>query len=268
MIEYTRFNMYMHFCIGMNVGELENMVFSNQLQSNLISTSGNRDQDLRIQELEQENQFLKDQLREIRLAASASQIRPHFLYNTLGAIQELCHEDPEKAECAIESLAELLKDCMQVWSADKLVPFAQELDHTKRYLEIESLRFCDQLSVVYDIAEDEFFLPPLTLQPIVENAVRYAVRGNEDGGTIWIRTGQKDGFYEVIVEDNGPGFDMNWMERDNGSGFCAKRSECGDGMQLGIKNVRERLQNLVDGELLIDSDGGKGTRVTIRIRKN
>ena len=244
------------------------MVFSNRLQNHLISQTENSDQDLRIMELERENQILKKQLREIRMAASASQIRPHFLYNTLGVIQELCHEDPKKAECAMESLAELLKDCMQVWSADKLVPFAQELEHTKRYLEIESLRFGNQLSVVYDIAEDEFFLPPLTLQPIVENAVRYAVRGNEDGGTIWIRTGQKDGFYEVIVEDNGPGFDMNWMERDNGSEFSADRMEGSDGMHLGIKNVRQRLQNLCDGELLIDSDGGKGTRVTIRIRKN
>lgn len=250
------------------MGELENMVFSNRLQNHLISQTEKNDQDLRIMELERENQFLKDQLKESRLAALASQIRPHFLYNTLGVIQELCHEDPKKAECAMESLAELLKDCMQVWSADKLVPFAQELDHTKRYLEIEDLRFGDRLSVVYEITEDDFFLPPLTLQPIVENAVRYGVRGKVDDGTIWIRTGQKDGFYEVTVEDNGPGFQKDRTERDNGSGFCAKRSECGDGMQLGIKNVRERLQNLCDGELLIDSDGGKGTRVTIRIRKN
>ena len=129
----------------------------------------------KAKELETEQKLLQAKLHESRISVMISQIQPHFLYNSLGVIQELCYWEPEKAEKAIGSLAEFLKGNMSVLMSDKLVFFEDELKHTKKYLEIEHLRFEDQLKVEYEICVDmkNFSLPALTLQPIVENAIRY-----------------------------------------------------------------------------------------------
>jgi hypothetical protein len=209
----------------------------------------------RAKELEMEKKVLQAELKESRISVMMSQIQPHFLYNSLGVIQELCHENPQKAEKAIENMAEFLKGNMTVLLSDKVVSFGDELNHTKKYLEMEYLRFEDQLSVIYEINVDDFCLPALTLQPIVENAVRYGVRKNEEGGTIRISTRENKEFYEVIVQDDGPGLNPD-------------ESNMGDGMHIGIKNVRERLIHICGGELLLETEPGKGTCVTIRVRKD
>lgn len=205
-------------------------------------------------ELEMEKKILQAELKESRISVMMSQIQPHFLYNSLAVIQELCHEEPEKAEKAIGNLAEFLKGNMSILLSDKVVSFADELNHTKKYLEMEYLRFEDQLSVVYEINTDNFCLPALTLQPIVENAVRYGVRKNEDGGMVRITTNEYKEFYEVIVEDDGPGLNPEEFYQ-------------GEGMHIGIKNVRERLAHMCGGELIIESTQGKGTKVFIRISR-
>ena len=210
----------------------------------------------KAKELEAEQKLLQAKLHESRISVMISQIQPHFLYNSLGVIQELCYGEPEKAEKAIGSLAEFLKGNMAVLMSDKLVLFEDELKHTKKYLEIEYLRFEDQLKVEYEICVDtkSFSLPALTLQPIVENAIRYGVRKREDGGMVKISAYEKDEYYEVLVEDNGPGFET-------------ENTEIGEGMHIGIKNVRERLMRMCDGVLLVESEAGKGTRVSIQVKK-
>lgn len=210
----------------------------------------------KAKELEAEQKLLQAKLHESRISVMISQIQPHFLYNSLGVIQELCYGEPKKAEKAIGNLAEFLKGNMSVLMSDKLVFFEDELKHTERYLEIEHLRFEDQLKVEYEICVDmkSFSLPALTLQPIVENAIRYGVRKREDGGIVKISAYEKEEYYEVIVEDNGPGFEV-----DNA---CM-----GEGMHIGIQNVRERLMRMCDGALVVESEMGKGTRVSIQVKK-
>jgi signal transduction histidine kinase len=210
----------------------------------------------KAKELEAEQKLLQAKLHESRISVMISQIQPHFLYNSLGVIQELCYGEPERAEKAIGSLAEFLKGNMSVLMSDKLVFFEDELNHTKKYLEIEYLRFEDQLKVEYEICVDmkNFSLPALTLQPIVENAIRYGVRKRVDGGMVKISAYEKEEYYEVIVEDNGPGFDVDNIGMD-------------EGMHIGIKNVRERLMRMCDAVLLIESEMGKGTRVSIQVKK-
>ena len=210
----------------------------------------------KAKELEAEQKLLQAELHESRIAVMISQIQPHFLYNSLAVIQELCYGEPEKAEKAIGSLADFLKGNMSVLMSDKVVFFEDELNHTKKYLEIEYLRFEEQLKVEYEICVDtkSFSLPALTLQPIVENAIRYGVRKREDGGVVKISAFERDTCYEVIVEDNGPGF-----ESDD--------AYSGDGMHIGIKNVRERLIKMCDGLLLVESEAEKGTRVAIQVKK-
>ena len=118
------------------------------------------------------------------------------------------------------------------------------------------MRFEDKLTVQYDIRCESFTLPPLTLQPIVENAVRHGVRGNSEGrGEVTISARETPGCYEIVVTDNGPGF--NPEEQPENSG----RSH------IGIRNVRERLAVMCDGELAIQSAPGAGTAVTITLPK-
>ena len=144
---------------------------------------------------------------------------------------------------------------MDSLSINSPIPFANELEHTKHYVYLQQLRFGEALRVKYDLACTEFYLPTLTLQPIVENAVRYGVRKTSTGeGTVTIRTREYPGYYEIMVIDNGPGFDPNVSKEDGLS-------------HMGLKNVRERLQRICDGKLEIWSELGKGTVVTMILPK-
>ena len=106
---------------------------------------------------------------------------------------------------------------MAISISDKMVSFKDELNHTKKYLEIEYLRFEDQLSVIYDIQVDGFCVPALTLQPIVENAVKHGVRQNEEGGTVKISSRENQMYYEILVEDDGPGFGIGTKNHKEGT---------------------------------------------------
>ena len=185
-----------------------------------------------------------------------SQIQPHFLYNSLTVIQELCHTDPAQAETATIQFAKYLRRNMDGLQAKTPIPFSEELEHTREYLSLEQMRFEDKLTVQYDIRCESFTLPPLTLQPIVENAVRHGVRGNSEGrGEVTISARETPGCYEIVVADNGPGF--NPEEQPENSG----RSH------IGIRNVRERLAGMCGGEMTIQSAPGAGTAVTITLPK-
>ncbi len=181
-----------------------------------------------------------------------SQIQPHFLFNSLGVIRELCHSDPRKAEDATVMFSQYLRQNMASLSINGLVLFTSELRHVRNYLELERLRFGDALRVEYDIRTEEFRLPTLTLQPIVENAVRHGIRKREDGGTVRIGTRELDDCFEIRVEDDGPGFDPQRVPEEG---------------HVGLKNVRSRLEQLCGGRLDIESEIGKGTCVTVTIPK-
>lgn len=190
-----------------------------------------------------------------RVQLTVSQIKPHFLYNTLNSISALCDEDPTQVKPAIERFAHYLRGNMASIDQKNPIPFTQELDHTRSYLDIEQMRFEDALQVRYDIQCTNFHIPALTLEPLVENAVRHGVRKNRDGrGTVAISTRDGGDSVQVIVTDDGPGFDPTQISEDGKP-------------HVGIANVRERVTNLCGGTLEIRSEPGKGTTAIISLPK-
>lgn len=204
-------------------------------------------------------QFVRKHEKELRdgqrVQIMLSQIRPHFLYNSLGAIEELCESDPQMAKAATVTFSRYLRGNMTSIGASDAIPFEKELSHTRFYLELEQIRFEDALQVAYDISCTDFTIPTLTLEPLVENAVRHGVRGNEDGrGTVTISTREFPDYIEVSVVDDGPGFDPNAVPKD---GYP----------HVGLQNVRERLSQVCGGMLKIESAIGYGTTVAIILPK-
>lgn len=140
-------------------------------------------------------------------------------------------------------------------SKENMVPFEQEMNHIDIYLKLEKLRFGEYLEVVYNIEEQDFMVPSLTIQPLVENAVKYGVGDKREGGQVIIGTTSTDTHYIVTIEDTGTGFDIN--------------KEYNDGRQhIGIQNVKERLSLICNGELIIYSEIDKGTVAIMRIPKD
>lgn len=195
-------------------------------------------------------------LAESRIAITMSQIQPHFLYNALGSISALCDVDPIRARDATDHFAEYLRMNLESMKRFSPIPFQTELNHIETYIWLEKMRFREKLQVEYDIRVKDFQVPALSVQPIVENAVKHGVCVKENGGTIRISTWEsRDGYY-IRVSDDGAGF--RWSEQ----------VDYNDGkLHIGIKNVRSRLETMVDGCLDIRSKVGEGTSATIRIPK-
>lgn len=195
------------------------------------------------------------QLIDKELAIKMSQIQPHFLYNSLTSIHYLCDKDPKLAKKAVKWFSTYLRGNLESMSKENMVPFEQELNHIEIYLKLEKLRFGDYLDIVYNIEEQDFMIPTLAIQPLVENAVKYGVGDKKEGGQVIIGTTSTDTHYIVTIEDTGTGFDVN--------------EEKHDGRQhVGIANVRERLSMICNGELIIHSEINKGTVAIIRIPKD
>ena len=190
---------------------------------------------------------------EQRIRIMISQIQPHFLYNTLSTIQVLCETDPQLAARTTSRFARYLRQNLDSLQQAQLIPLQQELEHTRLYTEIEQLRF-PEIQVETDIQDADFMLPALTIQPLVENAIRHGIRGLAPG-IVKISTALQDGTHVITIRDNGRGFDP-----------AAPLPE--DTSHIGIRNVRDRLQSLVGGTLELTSAPGSGTTVIIRICKN
>ena len=179
------------------------------------------------------------------------QIRPHFIYNTLSSIYVLCRNHSPRTLQVLEDFMDYLQANFTAVAADKPIPFADELKHTKAYLAVESARRDDLLSVTCDTPHTEFDLPALTLQPIVENAVKHGSGSERFHLEIVIRTAKTASGSEITVEDNGPGFGAETAEQKD--------------THIGLANVRERLELMCGGTLSIRSGAEGGTAVTIRI---
>ncbi len=179
-----------------------------------------------------------------------SQIKPHFMYNTLGIIRHLCNHDPALAGKTVESFAEFLRGNMKSIDEKEAIPFERELEHAKAYTQIEMLRY-ENVTVEYEINDTDFRLPALSLQPIVENAIRHGVR-DLDEGKVCVKTLRDGDYHVIIVSDNGEGFDMSATPQGNGN-------------HVGMKNVRERIKTMCGGEFLVDSNPNRGTKITIKI---
>ena len=193
---------------------------------------------------------------QLKINLMMSQIQPHFLYNSLGTIQALCRSDPKLAERAVGDFAQFLRHNMRSIESDQPILFRQELNHTQNYLALQKLRFGDDLNIVYDLECENFSLPTLTLQPLVENAVSHGIRQTESGrGTVTIRTREMEDHYELSVIDDGVGFDPT------------ARTYTGKGAHIALTNIRSRLARVIGGSLRIISAPGMGTTATILIPK-
>ena len=177
------------------------------------------------------------------------------MYNALTSIAMMCELDPKTAKEATIAFSKYLRCNMDSLSQTKTVPFEQELSHLKNYLFIEKLRFDDLLNIEYDIQVTDFRVPQLSIQPLVENAVKHGVGMAEDGGTVKISTRQTDNAYEVIISDDGVGFDVNAPKKDDG------RSH------VGMENTRKRLKEMCGADIIITSKIGEGTTARVIIPK-
>ena len=190
---------------------------------------------------------------EQRIKLMMSQIQPHFLYNSLSSISELCETDPKKAQQMTDDFSEYLRYNLAALNSEKLISFEKQLEQTEIYLKIEKTRFGDRVNAVYEIGVRDFEVPTLTVQPLVENAVRHGICKRQGGGTVTIRSYETDAEYVIEIADNGVGFDTECITADGET-------------HIGIENVRARLTYFGDS-LEIKSEPGAGTTATIRVPK-
>ncbi len=193
-------------------------------------------------------------LAEKNSALVLSQIQPHFLYNSLTAIYRLCDTNPEDAQKAINDFSKYLRGNLDSINQTKMISFHEELKHLQAYLSLEKIRFDDYLEIVYDIQATEFLLPPLTIQPLVENAIKHGIGSLPNGGRVTITTSASDQFYVICVQDNGIGFQPGTLPNDDRS-------------HVGISSVRSRLEIMCSGSLKMISSPGNGTTAIIQIPK-
>ena len=181
-----------------------------------------------------------------------SQIQPHFLYNSLTAIAQLCEKQPLEAKKVTIAFAEYLRGNMNALKTKEPVPFKQELEHVENYLALEKMRFGEELEIIFDIETVDFSLPVLTVQPIVENAIKHGIHRK---GTVVIAAREYPDYFEVRVEDDGVGFDPT-------------KARAGDGKNhVGIENVGQRVKELCHGSLTYQSRPGEGTTAILKIPK-
>lgn len=192
------------------------------------------------------------ELAENRISIMMSQIQPHFLYNSLNTIYHLCGKDPDMAKKAISNFSDYLRGNLNSLKRKTPIPFTEELKHIKIYLSLEKMRFAEGLVINYDISAKDFMLPALSVQPLVENAVKYGAGESKHQTTVMISTKEYKHYFEIKVEDDGVGFDPAVPYTD-------------DKTHIGIENVKNRLWTMCQATLTIDSVPGKGTKAVIRL---
>ena len=185
-----------------------------------------------------------------RIQIMMTQIQPHFLFNALNTIRALYAKEPPLADKTLEGFSTYLRQNLESLSQTDLVPVTKELEHTRLYAEIEMLRF-PNIHVEYRIEDQNFQIPPLTIQPLVENAIRHGVRSRKDG-LVTVTTVFESGCHQITVQDNGVGFD-------------AKQQDSFAEAHIGLRNVKDRIEQMCGGTMILRSELGKGTCVTLKI---
>ena len=231
-------------CMILSVLSMYSFVLSDQIEQDRL-----HQQEIARQQLEIANQ---------RANIMVLQMRPHFIYNTMTSIYCLCNQDPQLARQVVMDFTTYLRNNFTAIASAAPIPFASELEHTRAYLAVEQALYEDSLFVDYDTPHTFFRVPPLTLQPIVENAVKHGRDPYAGAFHISIRTRKTDSGSEIVVADNGVGFDS----ADNGVGF----DPADDGEpHIALKNIRQRLEIMCGGSLDIAPNDGGGTVVTVTI---
>ena len=193
----------------------------------------------------------KLQYERVKSQALRAQIKPHFVFNVLSSVKSLYRRDRESGDLAINLFSRHLRANIEALNID-FVPFEKELDNIQVFVSLENLRREKPFKVIFDIDCTDFDIPVLSLQPYVENAIKYSKVNEKEDGYIRISSSEADGKVLLEISDNGVGFDLG----------AIRPSSC------GIKNSRERFLLLIGTEPEIRSVPGRGTEVIIRLGKN
>lgn len=205
---------------------------------------------------------LKDSLAkavDLEVAFLQSQIKPHFLYNVLNSIVASSYTDVERSRKLTEDLADYLRGSFRFSHMEKRISFEEEFSLIRTYIEIEKARFKDRLRFEYEIEEGMFqvSLPPLLIQPLVENAIRHGISHRIEGGYVKMTAYKADGEYRFIIEDNGVGFESDSLRMMD--------AQSGQRQGVGLLNINKRLKYEYGTGLQIESAPGQGTKVTVPI---
>lgn len=209
---------------------------------------------LRQAEREQQLRWLAGRA---ELKALRAQINPHFLFNALNSIAGLIRTAPRLADETIEQLAQVFRYTLRK-SANEWVPLEEEIEFVAAYLRVEKARFGDRLRLEFDLDPDAggYLIPAMTIQPLVENAVKHGVLATTGGGAVTLRTRTRAEELSIEVRDDGPGFPTGFSLEDGGSG-------------LGLRNVAERLRGYYgDAAGLTWESGPRGASVSLRIPRS
>ena len=165
--------------------------------------------------------------------------------------------DPQYASDLLGDFTVHLRSCVKAMTSDAPIPFAEELKNIQAYVNIEKMRLGKKLSVQYDIETEDFMILPLSVQPLVENAIRHGVyRKGKTGGTVTVITMQRDKEILIQVRDDGVGFDVHQLMQE---------IESGKKDSTGFLNIRFRLEKVMGATVDIESKPGQGTTITIRL---
>lgn len=203
---------------------------------------------------DQVEQYLRQQkeIADQRSSIAVLQMRPHFIYNTMTSIYYLCEQDPVKAQQVTLDFTTYLRKNFNAITGKEPIPFSEELEHTRAYLAVVQAQYEDNLLVEFDTPHTQFRVPPLTLQPLVENSVKYGLNiDSTEPLRVSVSTEKVDNGSVIIVSDTGPGI----SNKDNGEPHIA------------LNNIRERL-SAIKGTLTISPNKNGGTIVSIYIPDN
>ncbi|MDD6202219.1 MAG: histidine kinase [Lachnospiraceae bacterium] len=205
-----------------------------------------------IKLLEKDRQLAENelQLTESRITAMMSQIRTHFIFNILTAISGMCEYNPKKADDTLMRFSRYLRSNIDIMLENRPEAFTKSLQHLEDYIALQQVRFGEKIRFEKELEATEFTIPPMILQPIVENSIKHGLLPKTSGGTIRLQSKSDGENVMVIVIDDGVGFNPDDLQYKEG---------------VGLSNVRFRLQHMVNGTMCIESCPGKGTKVTLSI---
>lgn len=195
----------------------------------------------------------QEKLHNLQIRSTTERMKPHYIYNVLSTIYYLCESDPALAQQAVGAFSDYLRSVLENLDAGGLIPFQRELQTIKSYVSLERMRFGDRFRISFNIEADQFLLPPFSVQPLVENAVKHGVEHSDLVGEIRVESYETPNHFVVVVQDTCGGFDVERLRQSKTS--------------FGLRYIQQILSMTVNGKMVVDSEIGVGTSVTIRIPK-
>lgn len=212
--------------------------------------------------LTEDARISREKAQTAEIAYLQAQIKPHFLYNALNVISTLCRLDPGYAEELTLDLSKYLHYTFEFKNLSKFISFSSELEFIETYVKIEKARFVNEFEVVYDLCDtSQLTVPPLSIQPLVENAIRHGIRKKEQFGTVTLRVREENNRYLIEILDDGAGIEPEKLEK-------LRRGDREENDGVGLINVKQRIESIYKTNFVISSEVGVGTAIAFNIPKN